>query len=590
MRVVTTSMLSSMLIASDVNLAEQAVVTASSHQDSYLPEKVNDGKVSDGSRWLASQNDRAPWVELAFPAPRTVGRIDVFSGWKAGDSLKDFDVLVETDAGWLRDANWEIRKNSNSAKSILIDRSGVTKIRLELPKPGPARIREIAVYANRDATGLKDIQTHKKGASTGESHSHNHHHYDGLHHWEIPSRDPDRIILTFHGDPSTSRAVTWRTDTSVTGAVAQIAEATVNSGFTDHAVTSNAQTEPFDLGEYKGNASLFVHYHSVLFEGLKPDTLYVYRVGDGETHWSEWIHFRTAKNGYAPTQFVYFGDAQNDVLSHWSRVIRMAYQTAPNASFVIHAGDLINLAHRDHEWAQWFEAGGFIHRQWTALPVLGNHEFMPLGKDEPRKPSIQWRPQFTLPVENGLPERLHETVYTVDYQDVRIIVLNSNFCLIEQASYLEEQLRSCSAKWKIVTCHHSIFSPARGRNFQFGRDQWKPLFDKYGVDLVLNGHDHTYARGHVPVRSTAEHDVGDLETVYVTSVSGPKQYRFNREHLETYGNEGYQLDQAANQKQFFQVITIEEDALSYMAYTVLGEEYDRFTITKDFESGKKTLD
>ena len=37
--------------------------------------------------------------------------------------------------------------------------------------------------------------------------------------------DPDRIILTFHGDPATCRAVTWRTDKSVTKAVAQIAEA-----------------------------------------------------------------------------------------------------------------------------------------------------------------------------------------------------------------------------------------------------------------------------------------------------------------------------------------------------------------------------
>ena len=56
-----------------------------------------------------------------------------------------------------------------------------------------------------------------------------HDQHDGLRHWEIPSKDPDRIILTFHGDPSTSRAVTWRTDKTVTKAVAQIAEATVNS-------------------------------------------------------------------------------------------------------------------------------------------------------------------------------------------------------------------------------------------------------------------------------------------------------------------------------------------------------------------------
>ena len=98
----------------------------------------------------------------------------------------------------------------------------------------------------------------------------------------------------------------------------------------------------------------------------------------------------------------------------------MAYQTAPNASFAIHAGDLINSAHRDLEWAEWFKAGSFIHSQWTAIPAAGNHEYSAQGL------ALQWRPQFTLPVEKSLPEKLHETVYTVDYQDIRIIVLNSN--------------------------------------------------------------------------------------------------------------------------------------------------------------------
>ena len=50
----------------------------------------------------------------------------------------------------------------------------------------------------------------------------------GLHHWEIPSKDPDRIILTFNGNPATSRAVTWRTNTTITKAIAEIAVATVN--------------------------------------------------------------------------------------------------------------------------------------------------------------------------------------------------------------------------------------------------------------------------------------------------------------------------------------------------------------------------
>lgn len=414
-----------------------------------------------------------------------------------------------------------------------------------------------------------------------------HDQHDGLRHWEIPSKEPDRIILTFHGDPSTSRAVTWRTDKTITKAVAQIAEASVNSKFTDNGTEIDAVTEAFDLGQYKRNSSLLVHYHSVRFQGLQPDTLYVYRVGDGSKHWSEWIQFRTAKSTYSPIQFVYFGDAQNDILNHWSRVIRMAYQTAPNASFAIHAGDLVNIAHRDHEWAEWFKAGGFLHSQWTAVPAVGNHEFSPVNGGS-RKVSIQWRPQFTLPVERSLAPELHETVYTVDYQDVRIIVLNSNENLEQQTKYLEDQLKNCTARWKIVTCHHSVFSPAKGRDFKFARENWKPLLDKYKVDLVLNGHDHTYARGHVPVRRSNV-DTSELGTVYVTSVSGPKQYGLDLKQMQAYKSQGYRSDKTAEQTQFFQVISIEDNTLSYVAYTVTGGEYDRATITKDFATGKKFL-
>ena len=418
-----------------------------------------------------------------------------------------------------------------------------------------------------------------------DSHDHNH---VGLHHWEIPSKDPDRIILTFNGDPSSKRAVTWRTDSTVKKSVAQIALAGVNSRFSKNAITYTASTEKFDVGLYKSNNSYMVNYHSVIFEKLKPNSLYAYRVGDG-TNWSEWIQFLTASNDYSPTQFVYFGDAQNDVLSHWSRVIRMAYQTAPNASFVIHAGDLVDTAHKDYEWAQWFKAGGFIHSQWTAIPVVGNHEFQRTKQSSPKKLSIQWRPQFTLPVEKSLNSKLHETVFTVNYQDVLILVLNSTDFLEKQTEYIKDKLSNSDAKWKIVTCHHSIFSPAKGRDFEYARKNWKPLFDQYSVDLVLNGHDHTYARGHVPVITADLNKSSNFNTLYVTSVSGPKQYKLGLEQIKGYKADGYQADKLGEQTQFFQVISIENDQLIYKAYTVLGEEYDKAVITKDFLTGTKTL-
>ena len=424
------------------------------------------------------------------------------------------------------------------------------------------------------------------------SHSHSHSHQkDGLHHWEIPSKDPDRIILTFNGNPSTKRAVTWRTDSSVKKAEAQIAVAGLNSDFVKEASTYTANTEEFDLGLYKSNKSLIVNYHSVVFENLKPNTLYAYRVGFAE-NWSEWIQFKTANDTYSPTQFVYFGDAQNDILNHWSRVIRMAYKTAPDASFVIHAGDLVDSAHKDNEWAQWFKAGGFIHSQWTAIPVVGNHEFQRFDGYEgtlPRRLSIQWRPQFTLPVEENLDEKLHETVYSVEYQDILVLVLNSTGQLEEQTEYIREKLTNSDAKWKIVTNHHSVFSPAEGRDFEYARKVWKPLFEKYGVDLVLNGHDHTYARGHTPVKSQNVNESGIFKTLYVTSVSGPKQYKLDKDQIKNYEIDGYKSDKMGEETQFFQVINIDSNKLTYSAYTTLGDLYDRAIITKDFSNGEKTI-
>jgi predicted phosphodiesterase len=372
---------------------------------------------------------------------------------------------------------------------------------------------------------------------------------------------------------------------------AQIAIAGLNSSFTNDATSYIASTEKFDLGLYKSNKSLMVNYHSVVFKNLKPNTLYAYRVGTKE-NWSEWIQFKTANTGYNPTQFVYFGDAQNDILNHWSRVIRMAYKTAPNASFVIHAGDLVDTAHKDSEWAQWFKAGGFIHSQWTAIPVVGNHEFSRMdgyGGVEPRKLSIQWRPQFNLPVEQTLDSKLHETVYKIEYQDILIVVLNSTGHLEEQTEYIKEKLRNSNAKWKIVTCHHSVFSPAEGRDFEFARKIWKPLFDKYGVDLVLNGHDHTYARGHVPVKSSNISQAENIKTLYITSVSGPKLYKLDKEQIKNYESDGYNNVKFGEQTQFFQVISIEDEKLIYSAYTALGSLYDKAIITKDFSTGKKTI-
>ncbi|REK12987.1 MAG: metallophosphoesterase [Planctomycetota bacterium] len=379
---------------------------------------------------------------------------------------------------------------------------------------------------------------------------------------------PDRIILTWTGDPAHTQAVTWRTNPSVGEALAQIALAEPGPGFAEKAKDVPATTKPFEsnLGP--------VHYHNVLFEDLEPSTRYVYRVGDG-TNWSEWIQFSTASDKPEAFSFIYFGDAQNNLRAFWSRVIREAHRDAPKAAFMLHAGDLVNQGHSDAEWGEWFGAGAWLNAMVPSIATPGNHEYSrdPKRPLESRKVTRHWRPQFAFP-ENG-PEGLKETVYWLDFQGTRIISLNSNEHQEEQAVWLDRVLTDNPNQWTVVTFHHPVYSTARGRDNPTIRKLWKPLFDKHKVDLVLQGHDHTYGRfvgelsENVPSGATARSPDGG--TIYVVSVSGPKMYDLERSP---------NMIRGAQDTQLYQIISIDGDTLSYEARSADGRPYDAFKLKK----------
>jgi 3',5'-cyclic AMP phosphodiesterase CpdA len=376
---------------------------------------------------------------------------------------------------------------------------------------------------------------------------------------------PDRVVLTWAGNPATTQAVTWRTDESVAQAVAEIALANENGrDLRGTRVAASMENFTSDLGP--------AHYHSVEFVDLLPDTLYAYRVGDG-VNWSEWFHFRTASREAKPFTFVYFGDAQVDIKAHWSRVFREAFREAPRAAFTLHAGDLINRAQRDAEWGEWFGAPAWVNGTIPVVPAAGNHEYFKETTDGPRLLSRHWRTQFTLPMHG--PAGLEETCYFFDYQGARIVVLNSNERQAEQVAWLCEVLNRDPQRWTILTFHHPIFSPAPDRDNAKLRDLWKPVFDEFKVDLVLTGHDHSYARSgvvgtqNVPVGFGQVYEPA-IGTVYVVSVSGPKMYAATAKWAV----------RSAEDTQLFQVITIDGDELRYEARTATNRIYDTFTLTK----------
>ena len=392
-----------------------------------------------------------------------------------------------------------------------------------------------------------------------------------------PSTVPDRITLSISGDPATQMAVNWRTD-SDQEALAQIAVSDGGPNQEGRALSLSGQTQALTTPDYTA------YHHSVQFEELEPDTRYVYRVGNRfGTHviWSEWAQFTTAKYGtgskVSPFSFIYFGDAQNDLKSRWSRVIRQAYSDMPKANFMLHAGDLVDINDKDQEWGQWFYSGGWIYSGIPSVATPGNHEY---GFGSGLTP--MWRTHFTFP-QNGPQNHqddLNQTAYYFDYQGTRFISINSQAMSSSgadsqsiaqtQANWLEQVLRDNPSRWTIVFHHHPVFAASSGR----GSHPWlntlfKPLYEAHGVDLVLQGHDHSYARGNNLDTGKPAYKSED-GPVYVVSVSGPKMYTSN----------AHWADRAGSDTQLYQLINVSHNKIRYRAFSADGEPFDSFFIKK----------
>lgn len=80
-------------------------------------------------------------------------------------------------------------------------------------------------------------------------------------------------------------------------------------------------------------------------------------------------------------------------------------------------------------------------------------------------------------------------------EDVRFFALESSYMDQDQLTWLEDELKKSSEKWKIVFFHHPLYSSAMTHGSQLKlRATLEPLFVQYNVSLVLSGHDHAYER------------------------------------------------------------------------------------------------
>lgn len=329
--------------------------------------------------------------------------------------------------------------------------------------------------------------------------------------WQRPDRSAAPWVAGLHtqfgADASREVVVSWHSTASVSRPRILLGSPADGFGHTEAAQTST-------YTDAKSGAEVQVHHARLT--NLRPDTDYVYAaVHDGAA--AELGTIRTAPRGRALFTFTSFGDQGTPTLG---KLAGTAYVNDNLGSpfdgdvtagvervaplFHLVNGDLCyaNLAtDRIRTWSDWFENNSRSARFRPWMPAAGNHE------------NVGAEPAF-----RGL-------FYAFTAGSVRIVSLNNDDVCYQdggnsyirgysggaQQRWLEAELAASRANpsidWIVVCMHQVVVSTVDKFNGADRgiRESWVPLFDRYGVDLVVCGHEHHYERSH-PIRGQASND------------------------------------------------------------------------------------
>jgi hypothetical protein len=209
-------------------------------------------------------------------------------------------------------------------------------------------------------------------------------------------------------------------------------------------------------------------------------------------------------------------------------------------------GDLAYANGDQSIWDTWFDMIEPMARRIPWMPCIGNHEIETQLQALAGTPTDSWgkwgydpyRTRFELPA-NGNTKHTN-CYYAFRYGSVQFISLdnndvnaeiapNQNYTSGRQRKWLEQELADARSDpdvdFIVVLMHQCAFSSSSKHGSDEGVFKaWAPLFAKYGVDIVFQGHDHVYERTHAMKMDDITVDESpyttDVGTVYVTCGNG----------------------------------------------------------------------
>jgi acid phosphatase type 7 len=270
------------------------------------------------------------------------------------------------------------------------------------------------------------------------------------------------------------------------------------------------------------------YHHEVTIGSLAAATSYAYDAALGSAPIAS-ATFRTAPaKGTGDTTFIVWGDSGTGSTEQRQLATVMANDTFDLA---LHAGDIAygNSGGTGDATFKTFNDWFFsVYASWLPSRAFysseGNHDSRPSNGD-----GLAYLDVFTLPT-NGASTAYPshaERFYSFDYGRIHFVVLDTEFAFqdttrrAEQLSWLESDLAATTQPWKIAVFHRSPYSAGGEHGSDLAvRSAFGPLFEQYGVQLVLSAHEHTYER----TLPQAESGFGNEVTYIVTGGGGGPLY------------------------------------------------------------------
>ena len=274
-----------------------------------------------------------------------------------------------------------------------------------------------------------------------------------------------------------------------------------------------------------------VQYYSnkVTADGFEPNTTYYYQVKLN----GKWQQAHEYKTGDPHNfSFMYVGDpqigaskgqvpnesaveqsedvaARNDAYN-WNKTLNSALAQHPEINFLVSPGDQINEPagnNAEKHLLQEYEYSGYLSatafRNLPQAVAIGNHDCL----------TTSYQNHFNVP--NPFTAETNPTVaghgYYYTYGSALFIVINANnYNAADHKALVEKAVKeNPNAKWRIVVMHQDIYGSGLDHSDSDGiilRTQLIPIFDANDIDVVLQGHDHSYARTYQLTSDGQVHD------------------------------------------------------------------------------------